>query len=35
MEMKSGSSTLNRNERMVKECVAKGNICYEIFRVHL
>lgn len=35
LEMKSWSSLLNRNERMVRECVARGKVCYEIFRVTL
>lgn len=35
LEIKSWSSTLNRNEKMIKDAVAGGYISYEIFRVHL
>jgi hypothetical protein len=33
LEIKSWTSTLNRNERMIKEAIARGKICYEVFRV--
>ncbi len=33
LEIKSGTSTLNRNETMIKQCIEKGNIEYEIFRL--
>ena len=33
LEIKSGSSVLNRNERMIRESVARGQVCYEVFRV--
>ena len=35
LEIKSWSSQLNRNEKMIKECLAKGQISYEVFRVNL
>lgn len=34
LEIKSWSSTLNRNERMIREAVARGKMCYEVFRVN-
>jgi len=32
LEIKSWVSTLNRNERLIKECIGRGNISYEIRR---
>ena len=32
LEIKSWVSTLNRNERLNKECIGRGNISYEIRR---
>ena len=35
LEIKSWTSTLNRNERMIRENIARGKVCYEVFRVCL
>lgn len=32
LEIKSGSSTLNKNEQMVRDCVAHKRISYEIWK---
>jgi len=32
LEIKSGTSTLNRNERLIKECLEKKNVFYQIWR---
>ncbi|MDD2537336.1 MAG: Holliday junction resolvase-like protein [Candidatus Absconditabacteria bacterium] len=33
LEIKSGSSQLNRNERSIQSVLSRGNISYEVFRV--
>ncbi|HRX64007.1 MAG TPA: Holliday junction resolvase-like protein [Candidatus Absconditabacterales bacterium] len=33
LEIKSGVANLNRNERMVKNCISSGNISYDILRI--
>jgi len=35
LELKSGVSQLNGNEKQIKECIAKNRIQYEVFRVSL
>ncbi|MFA5748338.1 MAG: Holliday junction resolvase-like protein [Candidatus Absconditabacterales bacterium] len=32
LEIKSGISNLNRNERMIKDCIERGRISYEVRR---
>jgi predicted Holliday junction resolvase-like endonuclease len=33
LEIKSGSSGLNRNETMIKKCIENGKIAYDILRI--
>lgn len=33
LEVKSWVSNLNRNERMVKDCISSGKISYDILRI--
>ncbi len=33
LEIKSGVANLNRNERMVKNCISSWNISYDILRI--
>lgn len=33
LEIKSWKSNLNKNERLIKECIQKWNIKYELFRI--
>ena len=32
LEVKSGTSTLNRNEQMVRDCIAQKRVSYEIWK---
>ena len=32
LEIKSGTSTLNRNEQMVKECIRQKRVFYDIWK---
>jgi predicted Holliday junction resolvase-like endonuclease len=32
LEIKSGVSSLNKNERSIKECIWRGDISYEVRR---
>lgn len=33
LEIKSGTSTLNRNERMIKECTENKKVYYDIYNI--
>lgn len=33
MEVKRGSSSLNRNEKLIKDCIQAGRVKYEVWRV--